>query len=313
MSRYAIPTLLSVSILGLLAGCSTPQIKYNPDDFVNPNRVVTQKEVVNVPTPKINATYGFGNSPAVIKAYDKFTKTGVAKSINSKGFKTFAYNEYSHPIVTCAPMHLCVVQLERNEKINNIDLGDSAHWLVGTSLIGSAQNGSYQVAIKPKMSNIATDMVITTNKRTYNIGLVSKMGDTSHVVNFYYPQETLSNALAHYHAQEASPMQQQVVTQGTHINLNHINFNYKLAGDYPAWRPVRVFDDGTKTFIQMPGIASRMDLPVLYILKNQHMALVNYRYKAPYYIVDGLFRQAYLVSGKGDNQVRVDIDNENFA
>ncbi len=313
MKTLGYSTFIGISICGLLSGCSQPQIHYSPDDFVNPNRVVTKTVPTNVPTPKINATYGYGNNLAVIKAYDTFTKTGVAKSIDSKGFKTFAYDAYSHPIVICSPLRLCVVQLERNEKINNIDLGDSAHWILGTSLIGSPQNGSYQVVIKPKMAGTATDMVITTNKRTYNIGLLSQQGDASHVINFYYPQETLSNAVAQFHQKATSPIQQQTVSQGTQINLNHVNFNYKIQGDYPAWRPSRIFDDGNKTFIQMPSVTSRMDLPVLYILKNQHMALVNYRYKDPYYIVDGLFKQAYLISGKGSNQVRVDIDNENFS
>ena len=62
----------------------------------------------------------------VIKAYKEFTQKGVAKNINSEGFKTYAYDTYSHPIVACAPLHLCVIQLEHGEKINNIDLGDSA-------------------------------------------------------------------------------------------------------------------------------------------------------------------------------------------
>ena len=69
------------------------------------------------------------------------------------------------------------------------------HWSVSISLIGSVGDGSYQVALKPKLYDNATDMVITTNKRTYNVGLVSKEGSFTHIVNFYYPQETLQNAV----------------------------------------------------------------------------------------------------------------------
>ncbi|MES2142123.1 MAG: hypothetical protein V4471_04460 [Pseudomonadota bacterium] len=63
------------------------------------------------------------------------------------------FDAYSRPIVVCTPLHLCVLQLEHGEKINNIDLGDAAHWLVSTSLIGSAENGSYQISVKPKHIN----------------------------------------------------------------------------------------------------------------------------------------------------------------
>ena len=296
----------------LLAACaSSPNVDSN--DFINPNHIVTEKVSVPLPTPKVAATFGVGNDPQIIKAYQEFTKKGVAKTVHSEGFKTFAYDAYSRPIVVCAPLHLCVLQLEHGEKINNIDLGDAAHWLVSTSLIGSPQDGSYQIAVKPKLYDTATDMVITTNKRTYNIGLVSQQGASTHVVNFYYPQETLAKAIQQANQPANLPLQQDVISQSTHIVVDQINFNYRLRGDSPNWQPTRVFDDGNKTFIQMPVIAEHLDLPVLYILKNKKMALVNYRYKKPYYIVDGLFAKAYLLSGKGAHQERVEIDNKNFG
>ncbi len=63
----------------------------------------------------------------------------------------------------------------------------------------------------------------------------------------------------------------------------------------------------------MPAISERLDLPVLYILRNKAMEMVNYRYQKPYYIVDGLFARAYLLSGKGTTQDRVEIDNKNVG
>ena len=306
-------TGLSLLMLSLAACAAAPVVKVDPNDFINPNCIITEKVSIPLPTPKVAATFGYGNNPQVLKAYKEFTKKGVAKTINSQGFKTFAYDAYSRPIVACAPLHLCVLQLERGEKINNIDLGDAAHWLVSSSLVGSAQDGSYQIAVKPKLYDMATDMVITTNKRTYNIGLVSQQGASTHVVNFYYPQETLDNVVQQTMQQSNSPLQQEILDRRTQIAVNQINFNYRLQGDSPSWRPTRAFDDGNKTFIQMPAISERLDLPVLYILRNKAMELVNYRYKKPYYIVDGLFAKAYLLSGKGANQVRVEIDNQNFG
>lgn len=310
--HYAMSLL--VCLTALMSACTKHElVNYSPGDFVNPNRVVTERISSPIPQPKINATFGMGNNPAVLKAYTEFSKKGIAKTISSSGFKTIGYDAYSHPIVDCAPLHLCIIQLERQEHINNIDLGDSSHWMVGTSLIGTTQDGSYSIAIKPKLYGIATDMVINTNKRTYNIGLVSKRGSTTHVVNFYYPQETLGKAIKDAKAAQSSPDIQRVVSQSSAININHINFNYSLSGDEPSWTPSRVFDDGHKTFIQMPGISSEMDLPVLYLLRNGQMQMVNYRYKKPYYIVDGLFKAAYLISGKGSDEIRVVINNRNFS
>ena len=295
-----------------ICGCAKHNnIMYNPNDFVNPNKVVTKTVMQSLPAQKVNATFGVGNDPAVVRAYKLYSKSGVAHTINSAGFKTVGYDSESHPIISCEPLHLCVVQLERGEKINNIDLGDSSNWLVGTSLIGSASDGSYAVTVKPKRFDISTDMIVYTNKRTYNIGLVSEKGSITRVLRFYYPQETLDNAVAKY--KQDDTMQQQVVSDTTKMNVNNIHFNYQLSGDNPIWKPTRVFDDGHKTFIAMPSISSEMDLPVLYLLRQGHMQLVNYRYKAPYYIVDGIFREGFLISGKGSSQVKVAIRNRNFG
>lgn len=299
---------LTITIpLILLSACAKP-IRYNPHDFINPNREIIKK-VPDVSPQKIHATFGLGNDPAVEKAYQLFSQKGIAKNINQKGFKTFAYDSKSRPIITCAPLHLCVVQLEQGELINNIELGDSADWLISTALIGTKVAGSYQVALKPKLYDIATDMVITTNKRTYNIGLLSQKGQTTHVANFYYPEETLQETNQQLQSQQ--PLNNNdTMTNETLTNINHLNFDYVLKGKDYSWSPTRVFDDGDKTFIEMPAISERLNLPVLYILRNKTMALVNYRYKRPYYIIDGLFSKAFLISGKGENQERVEIDNK---
>ncbi len=298
----------------ILTGCASDEVvKYNPDDFINPNHVVTKQVPVHEAIPKVKATYGYGNDPQVVKAYDEFSKDGKSKDIDADGFVTLAYNRYSHPIIACEPLHLCVIQLEQGEVINDIQIGDQSHWLVSTARVGTANDGSYEVTLKPKRYNIATDIIITTDKRTYNIGLVSKRDAKTHVVTFYYPEETLQATATKAHDDETSGITAQTVSQSTNVALNHLNFNYKLKGDRPAWLPTRIFDDGDKTYIQMPPITERMDLPVLYIQKNKKLALVNYRYKQPYYIIDGLFQRAFLISGKGFHQEKVEIDNKNFG
>lgn len=291
--KYKIMAMLT---LGILSGCAkTPH-----DNFIPSQGALS----VNETHPVIAATYGYGNDPAVIKAYQQYVKTGRAENIRSEGFKTFAYDAHSRPLAECAPFHLCVVQLEQGETINNIELGDSARWLIGRSLIGTAQQGSWQVAFKPKSYDLATDAVITTNKRTYNIGLVSHLGASTHVMNFYYPEETLS---------ESSDVVSSTPSTESPVNIAQLNFDYKIQGAHVVWRPTQVFDDGDKTFIKMPEMADRYDLPVLYIYRDKQMQIVNYRYRKPYYVIDGLFQAASLITGKGSHQVRVDILNRHYA
>lgn len=296
----------------LLSGCSHHQPTYTPDDFINPNRV--EEKVVRLPDipQQVKATFGYGNNPQVVKAYEQFTENGKAETVFAEGFITLPYDRYSHPVIECAPLHLCVIQLGQNEEINHIALGDSINWLVGQSLTGTKSQGSWSITVKPRTFDIATDLVITTNQRTYNLGLVSRRGATTHVVNFYYPEETRQRDHQKTVAKFFNPLKQSTVSHGPNINLSHINFAYQVSGDYPTWRPKRVFDDANKTFIEMPAISSKVDLPLLYVLKDGQKALINYRYKRPYYVIDGLFKKAWLISGKGHQQIRVELTNQKF-
>lgn len=296
---------ISVIFLLLLAGCT----KDMPvDTMTQPNHIVMEREEPKISEHHIAATFGVGDDPAVQKAYEQYVKSGKMPSIHRKGFKTLAYDANSHPILACEPLHLCVIQLEAGENINDITLGDSVNWLVSTSLVGTQQNGTYQITIKPVSLQLATDMVVTTTRRTYNIGLVSEAGKSTHVVNFYYPQETLQRAIQNANQFGAS----EETSDGTSVQASHLNFDYVVEGN-ASWKPTRIFDDGNKTFIEMPEVARHVDLPILYLEQHNTQQLVNYRYKAPYYIIDSVFQTAVLITGTGRSQDKVVLRNRRFG
>lgn len=298
-----IKTIIVVLILNLTA-CMHNAENYQ-NSLLTPNRIKIKYEKVLVPLPNVHATFSLENNPNVVKAYRDFSRNYVAKNIITPGFTTIAYNAYSHPIITCAPLHLCVIQLEKNESINNISLGDSSSWLLSTALIGTNKTGSYQITLKPKRYNVATDIIISTNKRAYNIGLVSKKGSYTHILNFYYPQETLMSNLKFHDKSKQNYSHYSSVNSV--IDLNNIDFNYYISGDKVNWEPQRIFNDGKHTFIQMPKIVQQIDLPLLYLWSENKLQLVNYRYKDPYYIVDNIFDKAYLIVGKGKTKQKVVI------
>jgi Conjugal transfer protein/Phage integrase, N-terminal SAM-like domain len=65
-------------------------------------------------------------------------------------------------------------------------------------------------------------------------------------------------------------------------------------------RPLRVFDDGEKTYLQMPAEMRNREAPVLLIVGNDGKGEVtNYRVQHQTYIVDRLFDRANLVLGAG--------------
>ncbi|MGB5809549.1 MAG: TrbG/VirB9 family P-type conjugative transfer protein, partial [Polyangiales bacterium] len=98
-----------------------------------------------------------------------------------------------------------------------------------------------------------------------------------------------------------------VAPLGKGTNVENLNFDYALKGDKPRWRPTHVFDDGQKTFIEMPRRLRVREAPVL-ILRDHHQdRLVNYRIKGRYYVVDRLFDRAVLIAGVGKRQERVQV------
>jgi type IV secretion system protein VirB9 len=94
--------------------------------------------------------------------------------------------------------------------------------------------------------------------------------------------------------------------------LDRLNFEYKITGGSESIRPVRVIDDGVKTYITMPHAAMTRELPALIVESikgkgEKAQEMVNYRVKENIYIVDRLFDRAALILGEGKNADRVEI------
>ncbi len=300
ISAFRQYTLFLLTASSMLTGCINRHTP--PNNWVKPNRII-EKSIPAAPTP-IAATFGLGNQPAVVNAYQRFVKHGHAPVVGKNSFRTLPYQPYQRPIIGCSPLHLCVIQLEAGEQLQDLALGDSAHWHYHTAWIGPPHQGSLQIAIKPLEANTETDIVIATDRRAYTLGLISAVGQHSEVISFYYPQETI-----HQHHQFQTTIHPKIPLNKSLIAIDQLHFNYTLSGDKPSWRPHQVFDDGRKTLIEMPPKADHTTLPVLFVRQAGSLALINYRYQTPYLVVDGLFEEGWLISGIGRHQMRVRISH----
>ena len=95
--------------------------------------------------------------------------------------------------------------------------------------------------------------------------------------------------------------------------LGDLNFNYEVTGS-AAWKPVRVYNDGTKTILQMPTAMSQTEAPTLLVVRkdgglftDDETVMVNYRVQGDRYIVDTIFDKAILIAGVGSSQDKVTI------
>jgi type IV secretion system protein VirB9 len=91
------------------------------------------------------------------------------------------------------------------------------------------------------------------------------------------------------------------------LSLDQLHFRYAITGDSPPWKPVRAFDDGRHVYIQFPAGIAQGELPPLFVVGPDGKGeLVNYRFHAPYDIVDRLFGAAELrLGGKNGGRAAV--------
>jgi len=322
MSTKYLPSLFSVSILlipiaaaNILTGCAT---KESSQQLSPVNRIV--EKPITVPPPDLKTQYHFSydNNPILKKAYQQYLKTGKTPNIITDSFEQFAYGFGKQPVIAANPLSLTVISLELGEKVTNVSSGDPLRWSYSLAYSGQDKSRQAHVMVKPSQTDISTDLVITTDKRLYTLHLTAPSGGKyARNIRFWYPQDIQEYWSNHNseQLQKITKEKEDIVVATPNINLNTLNFNYRIASDgwySPSWKPVRVFDDGTHTYIQFPENMNSRDMPALFILNGDNKDLVNYRAKSPYFVVDKIFSKAALISGVGSNQAKVIITNQRY-
>lgn len=231
----------------------------------------------------------------------------VAKHLPTPGSDGAVQFQYGAtlPTIVCAPLRICDIRLQPGEIVNEINIGDSTEWKAKPAVSGTGSNQVTHVLIKPVQAGLSTDMIISTNRRTYTIQLVSDRERWMPVVAFQYPGD-IAAAWAAYHAKMAKQSDDNQLSSGQ--NVSKLDFSYRISGAHPGWRPVRVYTNGTKTYLDFPRRMLVTTAPVLLALGGDGKTqLVNYRVKGAVYIVDRVLTHAELISGVGSNQRAVRI------
>ena len=93
---------------------------------------------------------------------------------------------------------------------------------------------------------------------------------------------------------------------GAGVPADQLDFAFRIGGN-ARWRPMRIYSDGMKTYIQFPSSLSGQDAPVLFVISGGENRIVNYRMNGTMMVVDYNIDQAILVSGVGRTQEKVTI------
>lgn len=195
-----------------------------------------------------------------------------------------------------------VIALQPGEELVTVAAGDTVRWIVGDTSSGSGADLRVNVLIKPIRSGLKTNLVITTNRRTYLLELTSTEKTWMASVSWEYPKDRiLALQRQNQAAQAGAPVD-------TGLALEKLRFRYAVSGSNPPWKPLRAFDDGQKVYIQFPAGIAQGELPPLFVIGAEGDGqLVNYRFRPPYYIVDRLFGAAELrLGGDRGDVVRIE-------
>lgn len=200
--------------------------------------------------------------------------------------------------VYAAPGQITNIALEPGESLTGagpIAAGDTARWIIGDTESGSGVTRRVHVLVKPSRPDITTNLVITTDRRTYMLELRSGQKPYMPAVAWAYPQP----AAGQRQGVPATPVIPAVAAR---------NFRYGLTGNNPPWKPVSVYDDGRRVYVEFPrGIVQGEMPPIFVIGPNGEAQIVNSRVYQHILIVDRLFGAAELRLGSGDKQQTVRI------
>ena len=203
--------------------------------------------------------------------------------------------------IYAAPGEITDIALEAGEQLvgaGPVSAGDTVRWIIGDTESGAGAAKRVHILVKPTRVDLITNLIINTDRRTYHLELHATEATYMASVSWAYPQDRLT-ALRQQNAVAAAS-----APIATGVDIDALNFRYRIEGDTPPWRPLRAFDDGRQVFIEFPGGIAQGEMPPLWVIGAQGDAqLVNYRVQGNHMIVDRLFAAAELRLGEQHQQI----------
>ncbi|HEY2531622.1 MAG TPA: P-type conjugative transfer protein TrbG [Xanthobacteraceae bacterium] len=220
--------------------------------------------------------------------------------------QVFPFAEGALYQIYAAPGEVTDIALQEGEQLTGsgpVAAGDTVRWIIGDTESGPANAKRVHILVKPTRPDVATNLVINTDRRTYHMELRSTEKTYMASVSWVYAQDQII-ALSRQNAaaEAATPVE-------TGLDIDRLRFRYAIEGDNPPWRPLYAFDDGRKVYIEFPRGIAQGEMPLLFIVgpDGKTSELVNYRVRNSHMIVDRLFAAAELRLGDKGTERRVRI------
>ena len=120
------------------------------------------------------------------KAMKEPVKAGYVNAIQVYPYSTGAlYRLYA------AVNQVSDVALQPGEKLVSVSTGDTVRWIVGDTTSGEGSLAQVHILVKPIAADLATNMVVTTERRTYHLELQSTETTYMSSLSWTYPADDL--------------------------------------------------------------------------------------------------------------------------
>jgi type IV secretion system protein VirB9 len=313
---------MSASSTLLICACSTtpsansqstqithqqPVVYQQTQNADQPQNIQTQYVPVAVPgqlmpVPSTAQTTKTPKFASPTQAVDYANKQATVQPSSNQFFNAMMTYNYMPGVlytIYTAPMHITDISLAPGEKLISEAAGDTLRWQVAQTYSGSGSNLTQHILVKPSQSGLTNTMVITTDQRVYHLILQSTDSSYMASVQWVYGNNDM---VSYGNNASANPAMTATSSDNASVDLTKLNFNYKfgmVSGSQPAWYPVRVFNDGRQTYIQLPQNYDSTQLPMLFVADDSgnYGTTVNWRYRVPYMIADVVIKNARLQTG----------------
>lgn len=290
-----------------LAGCATykpPQISYDanvpPLPAVPAAVIDTTPKPLHIP-PAWTPTKGgaaAGTPLARVENANAAARVQPRREGYYNAIQIYPWSEGALYQVYASPGQISDIALEPGESLTGagpIAAGDTARWIIGDTESGSGITRRVHILVKPTRPDLTTNLVVTTDRRTYMLELRSDLKPYMPAVAWAYPPPPAGQR----QAVPATPVIPAAAAR---------NYRYSLTGDNPPWKPVAVYDDGRRVYVEFPrGIVQGEMPPIFVIGPDGEAQIANSRIYQNIQIVDRLFGAAELRLGGGKSQQTVRI------
>lgn len=210
--------------------------------------------------------------------------TQDARNAQNNSTMVFAYAPDQLYKIYCRTGYLTDIALHDGETIKFVGGGDTSAWAINSTTVGKTPH----IYIKPTVPTSTTNIIITTDKRSYQL-IVCTSDWYNPMVKWTYGQEE-----AQIDFDKKQSDEKNITTPVNVMSVNDLNFSYKIRTKGDATKPEMVFDDGQKTVIRFKKNMNKM--PALFIREKGHktMSLTNYKLKDNAYMLDRLIDYAEL-------------------